>query len=405
VTIRKKPSKEHEKKKESRDAALMKGTEDLLALGVDLEALEPSDDSVAVLSGLRPPSPEAERAMACWLGFAEIEKSAELLAKMELEARDKELKKEIRRSLFRLEQRGVAAARRALDTAAPPVLSREQDRGYLSHVDGRGDQVIWYVRPERSGDYYILSGVVNDRKGLLEADAGRVARPGLRDLLEGTRRRFSIRLVPGDPLWCDLVVHEAYRKSDAQRRNPGVARFPSYRMEISHRVPERVPCPVHAHFGALPSEERERLVESSARLLDEPEMAGWILDADWIAPHLPALLEISESPLVLNRFQKEERREKALQEALSAILSGEAAEIYRRRMESASYFFLQDGREEPARRALAVHLALADLAGPPEAIPFLRALATKSLAAAEEAHRQRQAEEKRSSLILKPGER
>jgi hypothetical protein len=403
LTIRKKHSKEHEKKKESRDAALMKGTEDLLALGVDLEALEASEDSVAVLSGIKPPSPEAEQAMACWLGFAEIEPSADLLTKMESGARDKELKKEIRRSLFRLEQRGVAAARRALDTTAPPALSREQDRGYLSHVDGRGDQVIWYVRPERSGDYYILSGVVNDRKGLLEADAGRVARPGLRDLLEGTRRRFSIRLVPGDPLWCDLVLHEAYRKSGS-KHNPGVARFTAYRMEISHRVPERVPCPVHAHFGALRPEERDGLVESSARLLEEPEMAGWILDADWMAPHLPALLEISESPLVLNRFQREERREKAVQEALAAILSGGAAEIYRRRMEAASYFFLQDGREEAARRALAVHSALADFPGPPEAIPFLRALGTKSLAAAEEAQRQRQAEEKRSSLILKPGE-
>ena len=404
MTIRKKHSKEHEKKKESRDAALMKGTEDLLALGVDLEALEPSGESVAVLSGIKPPSPEAERAMACWLGFAEIEQSADLLTKMESEARDKELKKEIRRSLFRLEQRGVAAARRALDTTAPPVLSREQDRGYLSHVDGRGDQVIWYVRPERSGDYYILSGVVNDRKGLLEADAGRVARPALKDLLEGTRRRFSIRLVPGDPLWCDLVLHEAYRKSGS-KRNPGVSRFTAYRMEISHRVPERVPCPVHAHFGAFPPEEKERLVESSGRLLDEPEMAGWILDADWMVPHLPALLEISESPLVLNRFQKEERREKTIQEALSAILSGEAAEVYRRRMEAVSYFFLQDGREEAARRALAVHAALSEPSGPPEAIPFLRALATKSLTAAEEAHRQRQAEEKHSSLILKPGER
>jgi hypothetical protein len=404
VTIRRKQIKGHGKKKESRDAALMKGTEDLSASGLDLESLEPTPGSVARLAGLRPPSREAERAVACWLGFAEIPAAAALLSEMESKAQDKDLKREIRRSLFRLEQRGIAGPPRSAGAGLAPVLAKEEDRGYLSHVDGRGDQVVWYVRPERSGDYYILSGVVNDRRGLIEADAGHVARPALRDLLEGTRRRFSIRLIPADPAWCDLVLHEAYKQSDS-KRSAGVSRFPSFRMEISHRVPEMIPCPVHARLGEPAGGIRE-ILDSSARLLEEPELSGWLLDPDWMAPHLGALREISDSPLVLNRFQQEERREKALRAARSAIFAGEAREIYRKRLEATAYYFLLDGREEAAPRALGVHAALSrEAAEPPESIPFVVALVARSFGAAQEAREARAREEKRTSLIVKPGER
>ncbi len=404
MTIGRKQTRVRGRKKESRDAALMKGTEELSASGLDLESLGPTPGSVERLAGLRPPSLEAERAVACWLGFAEIPEAAALLSEMESRAQDKDLRREIRRSLFRLEQRGIACPSRASGAGPAPILAREEDRGYLSHVDGRGDQVVWYVRPERSGDYYILSGVANDRRGLVEADAGRVARPALRDLLEGTRRRFSIRLVPADPAWCDRVLHEAYRQSGS-RRSEGVSRFPSFRMEISHRAPEMIPCPVHALLGDRAAGLRE-ILDSSARLLEEPELAGWLLDSEWMAPHLGAFQEISDSPLVLNRFQQEERREKALRAARTAIFSGEAREIYRKRLEATAYFFLLDGREEAARLSLGIHAALSrEAADPPEGIPFVAALVARSFEAAREAHEARAREEKRTSLVVRPGDR
>ncbi len=405
MTIRRKHPKEQSRRKESRDAALSKGTEELAAAGTDLESLEATPESVARLKTLPLPTPEAERAVACWLGFAEIPEAAAALSEMESRARGKELKREIRRSLFRLEQRGILPPRPSGRPAETPALAKEEDRGYLSPVDGRGDLVVWYVRPERSGDYYVLSGVLNHRQGLLESDAGHVARPALRELLEGTRRRFSVRLLRADAAWCDRILHEAYKRSGS-KRSPSVARFPSFRMEISHRVPEPVPCPVHHLVEGAKEAEGRDLVDRSASLLEEPELAGWILDPDWMAPHLEALQAISDSPLVLNRFQQEERREKALRAALSAIFAGEAREIYRLRLEAMAYYFLLDKREEAARGALAVREALSEGSpGPVETLPFVARLGGRSFAAAEEARKVRAEEERRVSLIVKPGER
>jgi len=403
VTTRKKPSKEHERKRETRDAALLKGTEEMLALGWDLETLEPTAESVNRLCSVKAPSRESEQAIACWLGFVELPEAAALLSRMERTA-DKDLKREIRRSLFRLEQRGIRASRPSGAETAAGVLTREKDRGYFSAVDARGDQVVWYVREEGSGDYFVLSGVVNDGKGLLEADAGRVARPAFRELLEETRRRFSLRLLPGDAAWSDLVLSEAYRNSGS-RRAPGVAHFPTFRMEILHRAPDRIPCPVLAALGVDGIRADPDLLSGSDRLLTEPELALWLLDPEWLAPHLPAFREAVESPLVLNRYQKQERIDQAILSAGRSIFGGEVRETYARRMESMAYYFLLDHRETAARRALAVSLAIrAEDEGGASLLPFAAALTRASLGAVEEKEKARAREEKRTSLIVKPGE-
>jgi hypothetical protein len=404
LNVRKKHSKEHEKKKESRDAALLKGTEDLLQIGLDLESLEASAESVQKLAQTKPPSPEAERAVACWLGFVELPESADLLLVMEGRASEKELKREIRRSLFRLEQLGLTVSHPAAHPATPP-LGKEMDRGFLSPIDPRGDQVIWFVKEEGSGDYFVLSGVINDRGGLVEADAGRVARPAFRDLLERTYRRFSLKMLQADAAWCDRVLHEAYKRS-VHRRNPGVARFPAYRMEISHQLPEAVACPVHSLVGEAGPEERESHLSSSGRLLDEGELARWILDPEWIAPHREAFRDASDSPLVLSRFQKEERAGRALKEACEAIFSGEARGLYAGRLESMAYYFQLDERGTAARQALAVSAALGE--STPQgaaALPFALELTRRSLAAQDEAERRKKQEEQGPSLIVKPTER
>ena len=401
--MRKKSSKEHEKKRESRDAALLKGTEDLLGIGVDLETLEATPQAVARLSGLTAPSIEAERALACWLGFAELRESADLLLAMEVRATDKELKREIRRSLFRLEQKGVAIPSIQGKQAAAP-LGRGLDQGYLSAVDPRGDQVVWFVREESSGDFFVLSGVIDERAGLAEADAGRVARPAFRDLLERTRSRFGLRMLPADAAWCDRLLHEAYKHS-TQRRNPGVSRFPSYRMEVSHQIPAPMDPPVKTALADEVASGREALLEASGRLLEENELAGWRLDPRWVEPHRQAYREAAESPLVLNRYQKEERQERALKEAAAAIFAGEAREAYARRLEAMAYYFHLDGRTDAARRSLAVSEALANN-GPEAAaaIPFALFLARRSLEAAAQMERHKEQEEKGPSLIIKPAE-
>ncbi|HEU5180129.1 MAG TPA: hypothetical protein VFW45_05020 [Candidatus Polarisedimenticolia bacterium] len=403
MTIRKKPSKEHEKKKESRDTALLKGTEELLGMGIDLENLEATAESVARLAAVDPPSVEAERALACWLGFAELPESAQLLMAMETQAVDKELKREIRRSLFRLEQRGIAIPSLQAKPAGA-ALSRGMDQGYLSAVDARGDQVAWFVREESSGDFFVLSGVIDERGGLAEADAGRVARSAFRDLLERTRSRFGLRMLPADAAWCDRLLHEAYKHS-TQRRNPGVSRFPTYRMEISHQIPPSMEPPIRTLLAEEVAAGRHALLDSSARLLEEKELSTWILDASWIEPHRQSFADAAESPLVLNRYQKEERQDRALREAATAIFAGEARQVWARRLEAMAYYFHLDMRPEPARRALAVSDALAN--NDPQAagsLPFSLALTRRSLETAAALERRRE-EEKGPSLIVKPAER
>jgi hypothetical protein len=240
---------------------------------------------------------------------------------------------------------------------------------------------------------------------LVETDAGRVARPAFRDLVEKTHRRFSLRMLPASAAWCDRVLHEAYKRS-AHRRHPSVARYPSYRMEVSHQIPEAMPCPVHALLGGEDLSQRVDLLETSQRLLEEAELSGWILEAEWLEPHREAFREASKSPLVLSRFQQGERIEAAVREACEAIFAGEARQIYAGRLESMAYYFALDGRTAVARQALAVSWAIAE--GKPLAwgeLRFAMELTRRALSASAQAEEARRREEQGPSLIVGPGER
>jgi len=214
-----------------------------------------------------------------------------------------------------------------------------------------------------------------------------------------------VRLLPADAAWCDRLLHEAYKHS-TQKRNPGVARFPSYRMEVSHQIPPAMEAPVRMLLAAEVAAAREALLETSARLLEEPELAAWTLEGRWIEPHRQAYGEAADSPLVLNRYQKEERNERALREAAVAIFAAEVCDVYARRLEAMAYYFHLDGRMEAARRALAVAETLAN--NDPQAagaLPFSLGLTGRTLSAAAQIERRREEQEKGPSLIIKPAER
>ena len=129
-------------------------------------------------------------------------------------------------------------------------------------------------------------------------------------------------------------------------------------------------------------------------------MEAWILDEDWVQPYVEQAREAQGSRLVLNPMQKEARVAGVVRDAVQDLFSGEVGSMFTRRMEdTALYFFLTD-RQDRARSALAVALALKgnDLGG--LGVPFLHGLMQKSIAYYMTQESKKAEEE--TSLIIKP---
>ncbi|HEY1269735.1 MAG TPA: hypothetical protein VGH16_20920 [Candidatus Binatia bacterium] len=384
-------------KKDTREAALRRGLEELGKSGFDAATVSPS--AVESLARRLGADPAVDLAVAFLLGRIADPAAAEALIKIEAAAPAKDLKREARRSLFKLEQRGLTVTR-AEDasagkrSAAAPISEIE---GYLSIIDGAGDRLVWLVRPHAGGGLQLLQGVVSDRSGLLQADGGVVKRKDLRAQAAEIQKNASLPMAPVPWEYADGILYNAYDKAKGAGQKTG--QFASLRAAFNATKPREVEHPV---YGRLPkdSAQTEDWRSRSRRLLEEPAFHFWLVDEDWMKPYLDRIEQAQESRLVLNDAQKEERLAAIVRDAAREIFAGESGAVFRRRLEDVSWCLEEAGRREPALLALAVALQLAEGDIGMLDIAFLTGLVQKSIAYYLAQAKQKAKEE--PSLIVKP---
>jgi hypothetical protein len=343
-------------------------------------------------------------AVAYLLGRIPDPAAAEALVAVEVGAKAKELKREARRALYKLAQRGISVSRPGGEkTPARETVIRlgPAIEGYLSGIDGAGVRMGWLVKPQAGGGLVLLEGLVSDREGLLQVGGTRIRRRELREMIEESKRKQRIQMTPAPWEHVDRVLYEGFEKAKASERK-GVEEFTSWRALFTSGRPKPMDHPVYrvldretARSGAWRS--------LSQRLLEQPEFQSWVLERQWVEPYLKRVEDARQSRLVLNEAQREERLAAIVRTAVEEIFSGEQGQLYQRRMEDMALYLAVTKRPEEARLALAVALALAegDWGGLGALdITFLTRLAQKSLAYYLSEAKNKAAEE--PSLIVKP---
>jgi hypothetical protein len=310
--------------------------------------------------------------------------------------------KEARRALYRFGQRGIAvpapppaepATRR---TAAPPV------EGYVSSIDGRGDRLVWVVRPQRGGGLVVLTAVLNEPGGLRDVAIAELPRKTLRRMERDLQARHGLRMVAADGLYCDALLGEGFaRARDAG--TPGVGEYPTLRARLLTTEPAPRDPPLADRVVATAAADAADAVARGATLLDAPEFRTWRLERATLAPYLTEIAAARESPLVLSRPQQEDRVRAAMLRAVRELFTGESGSAYRRRLEEMAYYLFATQRRELAVTALATARALAAGSAGGEGIPFFEELTRRSIAVLAEEDAARAHSEAEQSVLIRPG--
>jgi hypothetical protein len=382
------------------EACLAAGRETLREAGLGDDETAP-----AALLPLIGRAPELDLAIAERLARALTGDRAAALRQLATGAEQRGWKaaaKEARRGLYRFAQRGIAippapapepAVRRA------PVSTLE---GYLSPVDGRGDRLVWLVRPQRDGGLVVLTGVLNEPAGLREIAVADLARKALRRMERDLETRHRLRMVPADGGYCDALLAEGFTRARTAG-TPGVGEYPTYRARlVSTDPPPRDPLLV-ARFVDLDSPPIADAAARGAALLDQPEFVTWHLERPVLASYLAEIAAVRESPLVLSRPQQGERVRSVVARALQEIFSGAAGTAYRRRLEEMAYYLHATGRRDLALAAAATARALAASTRGGEGIPFAEEITRRSFATLLTEDTARAQAEAESSLLVRPG--
>ena len=385
-------------KKKSYGDAIRKGLEELRGSGLSLEDI--SVDAVARLQDLFGKGTEVDLAIAFTLGKIPDPSALNALAALEKAAGEKEVKKEIRRSLFKLSQRGLEIpGPEAPAVTATPLFTHAPDvEAYMSPVDGSGGRLIWIAKPQINRGLQTIQAMVSDREGLQRIGGAQLPRKELRKMAEEIQRQHDITMIAVPWEYADALIYQAYEKAKTLGRG-GLENFHELRAVINSGKPAEPEHPAYQKVDAGSAREGAWR-ELSRRLLDEPELRYWILDPDWIGPFLAQLEEAQTSRLVLNPIQKEERLAGIVRDAVQAICSGASGPILRRRLEDMALYFNETGRADQARLALAVALQVGEGGPGPLDVSFLTGLVQKSIAFYLSQEKARAEEE--PSLIIKP---
>ena len=386
-------------KKKSHEEEIQRGLEELRRSGVQLDQASPN--LIARLREIFGKGMDVDLAVVFALGKIADPAAVNALAEIEKTSTHKEVKKEIRRSLFKLSQRGLAIRREEnleAKTAMPFFTRAPAAEAYMSSVDGSGGRLIWIAKPQPPRGLQLVQAMVNDREGLQRLGGAQIPRKELRKMAEEIKTQHNITMISVPWEYADAVIYDAYEKSKALGRG-GVDNFHELRAVINAGKPTTQAHPVYRKPDAGTAREGAWR-ELSRRLLDEPELQYWILDPDWIGPFLAQLQEAQTSRLVLNPVQKEERLAGIVRDAVKTICSGENGHILQRRLEDMALYFSETGRPDQARLALAVALQVGEGNPGPLDVSFLTGLVQKSFTFYLSEEKTRSEEE--PSLIVKP---
>ncbi|HHY94892.1 MAG TPA: hypothetical protein GX513_07770, partial [Firmicutes bacterium] len=291
-----------------------------------------------------------------------------------------------RRSLYRLKAAGVKI---------PPI--REQvatsgpHRALMSWVDGMGRRLTMVFTDRPSGGLRMAKVVVGD-DGLFEPVVSELS-PGQWRRLQAALEQEGIHLVPFPLEYVQGLLAQAYGKRvpedpqeraalEAALRAAGVAAAAAADSQADEAVTGSASAehPVYGVLNALAIKWDPSLLPDSPRLLEEPEMRGWVPPADLVRKWVKQLQDMAASPLVLDEGTRRARGQGILREAVAELFPPEKVPSWRRRLEDISYYFCQRKAETSARLALAAALALApDSKVPVEEHPLLQGMVARAL--------------------------
>jgi hypothetical protein len=307
-------------------------------------------------------------------------------------------RREVRRALYRLRQRGVATPERPVDEPPPRRDLGADIEGFVSAHDASGDRLLWLVKRQASGGSLLVAAQANEPEGLRDVQAVDMSRKHLRAVRQRLAREGGVTLVAAPWVTVDALLVEAHERTTTRDRARDYLRV---RAELTAEPPAAPAEPVSSHAPPPGLDEARALAAASAALLSEAPFAAWGPGAEAAAPFVAEIAALRDSPLVLNELQQRERVREVLRRAAEALYPAAA---FARRLEGTAYVLAETGRGPAARAALAIAALLRARPAEGYETPFVSGAVERALGTLLSADVARQTEERRSALVATPGE-
>lgn len=328
--------------------------------------------------------------------------TAQLLTGMMAKAEEKWVIKSIKRTLYKLRQKGVRWGEKPPEDK--PILSPPkpaEPEGYLGAIDSTGNRIIVIARARPLGGLLVVSSIVNDLEGIQTFNLKEVSKKSFDEFMKASVFSVDFPIVTAPGAYCIHLLKEA---SSLSRRlsKPLPQGYHDAENEFKDTAWDDPAPIIYQYIKEDEVKDQVHLLKESGTLYKITPFSSWFLNDQEVQEYVSSIKEAGESKIILTPDQKHARINSIHRKALEELFPEEKRLLWKRRLEEMAYILTRTGKEKEARAAMS---AAIDLKNPFSSIdpnPFIWNLLLKSIYRLLESDYEEKKKEEKSSLIVTP---
>jgi len=307
----------------------------------------------------------------------------DLFAKALVETKNRNLRRLLKKHLFRMKNKGLhVVIPETEDEKSPKYLKIEPSRAnaYVTGIDYLGERLVFVSKSILGWGVVFFQITLSDQEGLKNFSAFDLNRKEVKNFLTRISEDGVIQLTDIDPDYSYYLIDEAYQIS----LKKGLAlpeQFSHWKAEIDDLKGEVDKPIIH---NCIPKEELNKedidyLRGRYASLFELNEFKDWFLEPRLIWSYIEEYREAETSPLVLNPYQVEERKESVIKRAAKETFGDDFRKMHQRRLEETAYLLFRKTEKEATMVTLAAAEDLKPEGVQSEKHGFLQGLMQRSI--------------------------
>lgn len=328
--------------------------------------------------------------------------TAQLLIDMREKTEEKQVTKSIKRTLYKLRQKGVMWEEKpSKDEPVLRPVKPEGPTGYLGAIDSTGSRIIVLAKPQPSIGLFVVFSIVNDLEGIQNFNLKQFSKKGFKEFVKSSLSSADFPIVETPGAYCIHLLKEAASLHQGLSKPLPTGYHDAERQfnDITWDGPAPV---IYKYIKGDEVKDLPHLLKDSVSLHKIMPFSTWHIANQEVEKYASRITETQNSKIVLTPDQKEAQLNNIYRDALEELFPEDKRFLWKRRLEEMAYILLKTGKQDEARASLSAALDLNNPFSPIDPSPFIWNLLAKSIQILLETDREKKEEEQKTSLIVTP---
>jgi len=267
---------------------------------------------------------------------------------------DKQVRKAVKRAIFKLKQRGVSVEE-LLESKSPlPILKPPQEEKPAAYIgpisDTFGSRAVLITLHRTMKGQHIGMGFVSDQDGIYQFLYGAFSKKRTMEMRDHLSKKAG-------PLVGTSLAHAATILEDAYQRHLELhPDAPSDYLELRPWLLENTSLLDRQYINDFIPEDQvvnKILTDSQlGELFKHKLMEAWLVEFERLRPVMEELIKADDSPIVLTEGQKSDQSKRIKEKCMDELFPDSERALLKRRLEEMAYIFFKLEEETFSRLCL-----------------------------------------------------